>query len=128
MILKDIAEKLEDEGIGTVGTDVFIGELPKNVENGIMLVSSLSSEQDKYVDIREAYIDIWVRNKSSEDAIAKLESIIDVLQRSANWQGDSNFVYFGSMMSDVEDLDRDIQDRKLLRLSMRFIYRKLTVS
>ncbi len=124
MILESIAEYLEDSGVGTVGADIFIGDFPAEVSNCLMLVASAQKEQENYKDIREIAVDLWVRNKSTELAVNKLFDCQQWLHLKSNYEITGFHIYF-SGTTNIQDMDRDGENRKLGKISARFIYRDL---
>ena len=125
MVTREIADYLELEGVGTVGTDIFIGDLPKDPANAISMVSAPSEEQERYYDVRYMTIDFWVRNKKTDLANSKAQEIFDTLHLGQNYDLTSYRVYYSHAISNIEDLDKDSIGRKLYKLSIRFIYREL---
>lgn len=125
MIEKEIADYLEDGGIGTVGSDIYVGELPEDPANAILVVSAPSGTQEMYFDVRNITIDFWVRNKKTDSANSKIQEIFDTLHIGQNYDLENYHIYFSHAVSNIEDLDKDSIGRKLLKLSIRFIYRKI---
>lgn len=125
MIIDEIATLLQQSGVGTVGTNIYIGQLPQDVEDAIMLLAVPSPEPDKYTGIEYQDFDIWARFKTTDDAYNKLHEIFLLLDRRDAYTLPSYEVYFIHALGRIEDLDRDIEQRKLLKLSFRAIYRNL---
>ena len=125
MILREIATLLQQSGIGTVGTNIFIGQLPAKVENAIMLVAVPSPEPDKDTGIEYQNFEVWSRYKEYSDGYDKLQAVFDLLNRRDDYYLPSYEMYFTHALGRIEDLDRDIEGRKLLKLSFRVIYRQL---
>lgn len=126
MILKDIAEKLEDESVGTVGTDIFIGEIPQDVDNALMLVAGVSGEQDPYVSqVRQYDVEIWGRNVNAKNGYDKIKEALEVLHTSYNYSIEDSYVYLTKAISNIQDLDKDNNGRKLYKITIRVIYREL---
>ena len=128
MIIEELADHLETEGVGTVGDDIFIGELPLDVGNCMALLYSVSSEPNKSLDVYEQTIDFWVRNKSASAGYALLKSAQEIFHRMGNYELDSYHVYFSNSLGSIEDNDRDTERRKLYKLAIRFIYRPFVLA
>ena len=124
MIIESIAKYLEDNSIGTMGTDIFIGELPFDKENCISLVYTPSPEPNKALDVYEQVIDFRSRFKKTEVGYSKMLDILDLLHKGQNYEIDDYHVYFSNALGMIDDNDRDSERRKLFSLSIRFIYRK----
>ena len=123
-LVKEVSDFFQERGYGTVGTDIFRGELPPSApDNAILLVTAPSDAPDLYLETQYLTIDIWARNKSTQNAYDTLETIFKGMHRRANFDLTSYYVYFVHATGDIVDLEKDAQKRKLLKLSFRFIYR-----
>jgi hypothetical protein len=123
MILKDLANYLQTNQIGTVGTDLFMGELPLNPSNCLAVIYSSSPTPNFSLDLFEQNIEFWARNSSMAAGYEKLMAIQTLLHRANNYKLGDYHIYLSNCEGAIEDNDRDIDGRKLLRLVMRFIYR-----
>jgi len=121
MILEAIADYLENEGVGTVGTDIFIGDFPNETDNGIMLISR-GGDNEKNYDLRFLTIDIWGRNKSTRLSWDKIFDVMKALHLQNNFDVTGYHIY-RSETANVEDLDRDSEGRKIFKIQARIIYR-----
>lgn len=121
--ISELSDLLEDEGAGTLGTDLFIGEIPNDINNGVMLVAVPTIVQDPWQELRTSDVDFWARNEVSPTAYDKLQYIWDLLHRRANYDLPSYHVFISSAQSQIEDLDKDSNGRKLHKLKMRFTFR-----
>lgn len=119
MIIKDIQQHIISEGI----ENILRSEAPLNVEDIVWIVESPSPPPNPSIGYYEANLDFWARYAVTQDARDVLESIFDLLHRKVSWETTNHHIYLSASNSLIEDFDRDIEDRKLLRLSMRFIYR-----
>jgi hypothetical protein len=124
MIAEALADYIQQQGIATVGTDLFIGELPFDKGDCMSLVYSPSPEPNKTLDVWEQVIDFWVRYSKSDVGYDKLIEISDLLHKAQNYDITGFHIYFSNALGMVDDLDRDEQRRKLYKLSIRFIFRK----
>ena len=56
VLINDVADYLEDQGIGTVATDIFCGYLPDGPSDAVDCIAVLDtggSEPDKYLPTKE---------------------------------------------------------------------------
>lgn len=79
-LITNLAEYLEDQGIGTQGTDLFIGKMPE-VNNCVLLDQTGGIEPDKYLPIEKPTIQVTVRNTSYTNGLDKLKTIYDLLHQ-----------------------------------------------
>jgi len=124
MIAESIAKYLEDNHIGTRGSNIFIGELPLNKVNCVALIYSPSPDPNKAIDVYEQVIDFRVRFKRSDNGYNKMLAILNLLHKGQNYKIDDYHVYFSNALGMIDDNDRDLERRKLFKLSIRFIYRE----
>ena len=125
---QEIADYLEDNGIGTVGTDILIGDFSQDSPDGIYLVTVASPAPSNALDTEHHNVDIYCRFSSTSAGYDKLRAVYDLLHRDANFTLTTWYVYLAEARSQIEDLGRDSQDRKLLRLAFHFIARLPTSS
>lgn len=125
MIIDSVCDYLEDEGIGTVGTDIFIGELPFDKSDIISLIYGVSPDPDKSVAYYEQSIDIWARFKTYDAGYQKLMEIFNLLHRAEHYDIEGFHIYLSYSSGMIEDLDRDQERRHLFKLTISFVYRKI---
>ena len=123
-LLDAIEEYLEDEGIGTIGTDIFDGELPLDGTDIISLILSPSPEPNKAIPYYTQYVDIWARFKNYDDGYSKLQDIFDLLHQKENYELTDYHVYLSYSVGMIDDLDRDAERRHLFKLTLGFVYRE----
>lgn len=121
-----ILDYMEDNGIGTVGTDIFMGELPLDDEDCISVVTAPSPEPNKSIPYYTQSVDVWARFKSYDDGMAKLQSVFSLFHRSENYELDGFHVYLSYALGMIDDLDRDSERRHLFKLTLDFVYRAST--
>lgn len=124
MILESVIEYLEDNDLGTFGTNIFSGELPYNKTDIISLTYIPSSEPNKAIDYYSQAVDIWARYTDSQAGYAKLKSILELFHKKANYEMGDYYVYLSSAMGMIDDMDRDQERRKLYKLTLNFTFRK----
>lgn len=122
-LLDSIAEYLEDEGIGTMGTDIFKGELPYDVDDCISLQFSPSPNPNKAIPYYDQTVDIWARYKYFDTGRDQLQAIMDLLHQKESYDINSYHVYLSFALGLIDDLGRDVERRHLFKLSLSFIYR-----
>jgi hypothetical protein len=123
MIIDELADYLETNDIGTVGEDIFIGEVPAKTENSILLVSAVSPPPNASLKVYDQFVDIWAKFRKTDEAYQALENIMDLLHIKYNYSLGEYHIYFSNAQGLIEDNDRDLEGRKILRLAIRFIYR-----
>ncbi len=126
--LDSLADFLEQEGIGTVNTDLFTGELPIDSAEGVSIMVSPSPAPNKAIPYFVQTVDIWARYKKYDDGYNKLQEIYDVLHAAANYQIDGYHVYLSYAEGLINDNDRDLNRRHLFSLTFAFTAREDSTS
>lgn len=116
-----VAQYLATAGFGTLGTSIFVGQLPAE-QNGVY-VSRLGGLPNKYVPIEETVLDIYVKDTSASDAITKLESIKRYIHRMHTTETASAYFYTFLVIGDVEDVQRDMEYTKVFKITLQVVHR-----
>lgn len=126
MMLKELAGFIDNQIGMTLGTNFYIGELGAEQPDGIVLVTGISEAPDNELDTEYQVIDFYARYNNSESGYNKLKDIYDLLHRKTHYTFDIYGVYLSEALGQIEDMDRDLNQRKIWRLSVRFLYHRLT--
>ena len=121
-MIEDLCDYLQAQGIGTVGTDIFISELPFDKTDIIAIHAVPSPDPNKAIPFYVQTVDITARFAKYSDGYAKLQSIFDLLHRKYHYEMGDKHVYLSYAMGLIMDNDRDAERRHLLQLSLAFIY------
>lgn len=116
---------LANAGYGTVGTDIYIGQIPAS-SNGIYVVRS-GGQMNNYVPIEESVVDIYVKNTNSSDAIDTLESIKRYVHRMHSTVVGNDYVYTFLILGDIEDVQRDLELAKIYKITLQVVHRDTAV-
>jgi hypothetical protein len=119
-IVQDICRFLSDYSSFTLRTDLFAGELKRGV-NGVFAVAAPSDEPDKETGILYQTVDFWARNDDTGKAFDHLTEIFQFFDRRHHYSTDNYYIHFSHCLSQIEDMDRDVENAKLLKLTVRFI-------
>jgi len=122
-IVEEILNYVDTNTTNTKGVDLYIGSLPDDVDNGIMLVGTGGGLPELYYDLYDQGIEIWSRNKNTENGFNKLKEVFTLLHRKANISTANAYIYFIHSTSDVESIGRDLNGRALHKIIIRIIYR-----
>lgn len=105
---------------GDGNTNFKAGELIRGMD-GIFAVDAPSAEPDRYTAVTQRTIDFWAVFRNTETAYNYLLQIYDFLHQKHHYNTTSYTVHFSFAGGQVQDLDRDAEGRKLLKLSVVFI-------
>lgn len=123
----EIADFLASHGIGTVGTDIWIGLLPQDVTAGMFIVTAPSPAPHKYLDTFDVVLDFWYRHPKTNLGYQKLMEVYNMLHRKGNYTTPNFLVYFSEALGQIKDNDRDLEGGKLYSLSVQFIARNTNI-
>ena len=126
MLEQRIANDMVNFKLGTLGTDIFIGQLPEDVTTGVFLVPASSPPPQQIIDTEEHVIDFWCRSDHTDTAYNKLQAIYNTYNRRANYPLGDWYIYFSGALGTIMDMDRDREGGKLFKLSVSFLCRNIT--
>lgn len=132
MFTREIAELLHNAGVGVFTTTnpesrtIFVGEATEIPTEYLLLVPVPSPPPHEYIDTEYPIIDIWARSPHSDRAYSMLEQVYEILHRKHHYTTGNWYVHFSRALGTIVDADRDLENGKVLRLSVQFLCRNLT--
>ena len=119
-LASDIAEYLEDQTLGTVGTDMFFGYMPPTPNACIVTIAEGGRPRDQVqIDIERGMLRIDVRDVEYVDAEATIYAISTTLHELTNATIEGvKYYYISSQQSAPTNAGRDNNGRVIL--SWRF--------
>lgn len=124
-IANDVAQYLDDNGFGTLGTDIYVGYIPDN--KSCIAVMRSGGLPHRYTPIVETVVDIYVKNTSASEAISTLENIKAFIHRMHNTTMTGTFAYSILALGDVEDVQRDPEYSKIFKITVQLINRDTSI-
>lgn len=124
-IAYEVAKYLQNAGYGTLGTNLFVGQIPSST-NGLYVTRSAGT-MNMYLPMEESVIDIYSKNTDATSAITVLEEIKRYLHRMHTTSIDNTFIYTFLVLSDVEDIQRDNEYAKIFKISVQVVHRDTTL-
>ena len=79
MLIRDIAQILQLNGIGTIGVDIFLGHLPDSPDNTVVLFSTGGFPQELPLPDVRMTAQVMVRDKSYRAAYERIWRIYNLL-------------------------------------------------
>lgn len=131
MFAKEVAQYLQNAGIGTFATadpddrDIYVGELPQEVTEGMFIIEVPSPPPHQYIDTEYPVLDFWYRSPYTDLAHEKLEQVFNLLHRRYSYNLTNWHIAFSRALGTIVDVDREAESGKLFRLSVQFIVRNL---
>lgn len=131
MFAREVALDMQVAGLGIFATstpasrNIFAGELPEGIAEGIYVLESPSPPPHQYIDTEYTVIDFWAVSAKTDRAHDLLERVFELYHRRYDWDTAHWHVFFSQALGSIVDVDRDQQRGKLFRLSIQFISRNL---
>ncbi len=118
-ILQQVINYLEDQGVGTVGTDLFYSKMSDNPVSQIVAFATGGLSPDRYLKSADPTFQILVRNKTYEDGQGKIDDIVNALHQKANLElvTGEDYFYFIFLIQEPTHLMRDEKGRHLWSLN-----------
>jgi hypothetical protein len=124
-IANTVANYLQTAGFGTVGSDIFVGYIPDDT-NGVW-IERIGGNLNYYLPIEESVVNIYVKNTKASIAIDKIEDIKRYIHRMYSVDSATSYIYTLLVLSDVEDLSRDIEYEKVYKITVQVVFRDKTL-
>jgi hypothetical protein len=92
--ISDLANYLQAQNVGTVGTNIFYSYMPDDVEVGVALFDTGGNTPDPYLPTHEPTFQAFIRGTDYDTGKALLEEVRDALhQISGQTIGDTYFYF-----------------------------------
>lgn len=111
VMLRDIAQLLQTGGIGTLGADLFLGQLPDSPDNCVAVFEYAGGPPDLHWGGEYPGLQVLVRNKSYEAGRAKIEAAKNVLHGLAETKVNNHRYLLIRANQSPFLLERDASDR-----------------
>ena len=121
----ELATYLQTAGFGTVGTDLFVGQIPEGT-NGLYILSS-GGQMGKYVPVNETVLDIYCKNTKASTCITTLNSIKNYIHRMHNTTTTNAYIYSILVIGDVDDVARDLEYAKIYKITVSVLNRDRSI-
>ena len=123
-LLEDVAEYLEDATIGTVGTDIFINQMPDGVDNCISLHATRGKPPEIVWDAEFPGLFIRVRNTDPAASNAKANDVMMALHKLTNVTMEITPYYFITADGSPEGLGMDDKKRYIYTVQFSVIKKR----
>lgn len=93
-VISEVAEYLEDNGVGTRGTDLFYSYLPGQAGTATAILDSGGPKPDESIPTKSPTFQVLVRAADYDTGKSKLDTIRGLLHQKRNVQLVSGGIYF----------------------------------
>lgn len=127
MLIDDLATYLQTNSVGTLGSSLFIGNMPDGTDNCVMVDVTGGVAPSKDVPIMQPTVQCLVRNTSFETGLTKIKAVRDLLHRL----NDGNTLKSGGVdvmscfaMQEPTHLGKDTNERHIFTCNFIFKLRE----
>lgn len=106
-MIDDIATRLEDEGVGTIGTNIFKSYLPETVATGLVVLDTGGTDPDPYLPTKEPTFQIFIRASNYSTGRTLMDNVRTALHRQRNQTFGSTYFYFILAISEGGHIGRN---------------------
>lgn len=120
-VLDDVAQYLEDQGRGTVGTSIFKSNMPDTPDNIIAVYATGGLTPDRYLPTAEPTFQVMVRASDYATLQTTVDNIVSDLHRKRNVELVTNetYFYYIFLLSEPAHIGRDANGRD--EMSINFV-------
>lgn len=119
MLLQDIIQILQDNGIGTIGVDIFYSQLPPSPDNVVVAFEYAGEPPELHSNVEHPGLQIMVRNKSYDAGRQKIEQVRNALHGVAETIINGHRYLLIQARQSPESLGRDENGRALFVCNFR---------
>lgn len=118
-LTNDIAQKLADSGLGTIGTNIFETYLPDAVDTGLAVLDTGGPMPDKYLPTKSPTFQILIRAADYTTGKEKLDGVRAALHQTKNTTLGNTYFYYILAQSEGGHIGKN--ERGLDEFSINFI-------
>lgn len=121
-IADNVADYLEDQAIGTVGTDIFVGRIVPDPSDQIVVYATGGPQPSKHLAaMKEMTIQVYIRNTSFTAGNTKLEAVRLALHKKHGLTLDNHRILFSMASAEGGHIGQDEEGRD--EFSINFLMR-----
>lgn len=120
-VMDDIASYLQTGGAGTVGTDIFKGNMPDSPDECLAVYAYAGDVPDKSIDIERPSVQIKTRALTAGDALDLAEQALAVLHKATSQTINGVLYYYISANQSPAHLGRDEKGRYMYAVNFNIV-------
>jgi hypothetical protein len=124
-IAYDLADYIADNFGYTMGTDIFVGQIPDDTTG--LLVVRAGGTLNNYLPVEQSVIDIYAKYLSADTAYNMLEMIKRWLHRMHSVNRTDDFYYSILGLNDIVEVSRDLEGYKIIKFGVLVTHRDKTL-
>ena len=113
IFIEQIAEYLQDQGIGTIATNLFIGNMPDSPDACVAVINSGGVEPSIDIPDKRPTFQVLIRNTDYEAGEVKLAAVRTALHQFMNdyLVAGQTYVYYIYLVSEGGHIGKDVNGR-----------------
>lgn len=125
-LISDVADYLEDQGLGTVTQDIFDNYLPDVLDAGMCVIDTGGPKQEVHGASKPYTFQVYIRAATYDAAKTKLDQVRDALHQQINvTYGSTEFLFIlaetaGGLVYDSRSDSAGKQSRGQVEMSINF--------
>lgn len=125
MIAYEYAQYLAQAGFGTLGEDIYVGQIPSATQG--LYVAYMGGEVNSYLPLDTAVLVVYAKYSKASEAVEKITDIKNHVHRMHTTNTANAQFYSMLVLGDIEELERDEEYAKLYKLTIEVKYRDLSL-
>lgn len=118
-LIDDIAQYLVDNGVGTIGTNIFKSYMPDTIDTGLAVLDTGGVQPDKELPTKSPTFQVFVRGADYITGRGLLDSVRSVLHQTVNTTIGNTFFYYIQAQSEGGHIGRN--ERGIDEFSINFV-------
>jgi len=118
-LIDDIAQKLVDSGLGTIGTTIYKAYMPDSVDTGMCVLDTGGPQPDKELPTHSPTFQVFIRGATYVLGRTKLDAVRTALHQVKNTTLGNTYFYYILAQSEGGHIGRNA--RGLDEFSINFI-------
>lgn len=118
-LVDDIAQKLADSGLGTIGTNIFKSFLPDGIDTAICVLDTGGPQPDKELPTKKPTFQVYIKSSDYRAGRDKLDAVRAALHQTRNTTLGNTFFYYILALSEGGHIGRN--ERGIDEFSINFI-------
>ncbi|HYD35555.1 MAG TPA: minor capsid protein [Vitreimonas sp.] len=124
-LITDIVDYLDDQGIGTTGTNLFEGYIPDAPDTCIAVLNTGGTRPDPDIPTKSPTFQVFIRATSFAAGQSRLDQVREALHRQSNIEfvTDETYVYYVLALAEGGHVGRDENGRDLFSINFKALTR-----
>lgn len=119
MLADDITQYMATNGIGTLATDLFEGNLPDSPDSAVVVIETGGTQPERELPFKSPTFQVYIRNQGYSAGRTKLDAVRALLHAIQNQTIGSTYFYYIFAISEGGHVGRDDNSRDLFSINFQ---------